>query len=277
MRKTILTCIICLLLCGRAGAGERSPRYISLAPSTTEILFALGLDEEVVAVSSFCNFPEAARAKEKIGDFSRPNIEKILSLKPDYIFCTGLEQAPVIEELRRLKLNVYVSDPVSVSQLSDSIKNIGMITNKNHEAQRIVQGIRKGVSEMQERVTRLNKPRPKVFIEIWYDPLTTAGPGSFVDELLSIAGGENIASDTKRPYSIYSPEQVIKHKPDCILLAYMGTQRPIELMLKRAGWQDIPAIRNKCLYDDINPDIILRPGPRIIEGLEEIHKRLFNQ
>jgi len=276
MRKILLTFIICLLLCGCAEARERSPRYISLAPSTTEILFALGLNEQVIAVSSFCNFPEAARTKEKIGDFSRPNIEKILSLKPDYIFCTGLEQAPVIEELRRLKLNVYVSDPVNVSQLLDSIRNIGAITQKKDASEKIIGEISRAVGEVKARVLRANKPRPKVFIEIWYDPLTTAGPGSFVDELLSIAGGENIASDTKRPYSIYSPEQVIKHKPDCILLAYMGVQRPSNLLLERAGWQDIPAVRNKRLYDDINPDIILRPGPRIVEGLEEIHKRLFN-
>jgi len=261
----------------QAIAAEQAARYISLAPSTTEILFALGLDEEIVGVSSFCNYPPEASGKTKVGDFSRPNMEIILALKPDYIFCTGLEQAPVIEQLRRLKLNVYVADPSSIKQLLGSILEIGKITGREKEAQKIISGITNTVEDARKELKAAGRKRPKVFIEIWHDPLTTAGPGSFVDELLGLAGGINIASDTKRPYSTYSVEQVIMHKPDCIILAYMSTHKPASMVAQRAGWQDVPAVKNKCLFDDINPDIILRPGPRIAEGLKEIRKRIYNQ
>ncbi len=115
-----------------AFGSEQAPRYISLAPSTTEILFALGLDKEIVGVSSYCDYPPQAISKEKVGNFSHPSIEKIISLRPDYIFCTGLEQAPAIAELRRLNLNVYVADPKNMQELLESIRQIGKIPAHCH-------------------------------------------------------------------------------------------------------------------------------------------------
>ncbi|MFA6384158.1 MAG: ABC transporter substrate-binding protein, partial [Candidatus Omnitrophota bacterium] len=110
MRYLLFPLLIVILAAATAIA---APRYISIAPSTTEILFALGLDKEIVGVSSYCDYPAAAATKQVIGDFSHPNMEQIFSLKPDYIFCTGLEQAPIITELKRLKFNVYVADPAN--------------------------------------------------------------------------------------------------------------------------------------------------------------------
>ena len=252
------------------------PRYISLAPSTTEILFALGLDEEIVGVSSYCNYPLKAKDKEKVGTFSQPNIEKILSLKPDYIFCTGLEQALAISQLRRLNLNVYVGDPVNMEELLNSIRNIGKIVGKEWEAENLIKNMKSEIEEISSKVKLIpESKKPKVFIEIWYGPLTTAGKGSFIDELLTLAGGINIAYDTKRAYSIFSPEEVIKRNPDCIILAYMDKEKPLKLVGERFGWKGISAVKNNRLYNDINPDLLLRPGPRIVQGLKEIYKRLY--
>lgn len=252
------------------------PRYISLAPSTTEILFALGLDEEVVGVSSFCNYPQKAKEKEKVGSFSQANIEKILSLKPDYIFCTGLEQAPIIAELKRLNLKVYVADPTNIKELLNSIKDIGGITGRAKEAQDLISNMQAQIKEVTSKVRLIPRgKRLKVFIEIWNDPLMTTGKGSFVDELVSLAGGINIADDTKRSYSIFSPEEAISRNPDCIIFAYMDKESPAKLAKARFGWEGIAAIKNNRLYNDIDPDILLRPGPRIVEGLKEIYKRLY--
>jgi len=258
------------------GTVPNKPRYISLAPSTTEILFALGLDEEIVGISTYCNWPPSAKTKERVGEFSQVNFEKILSLRPDYVFCTGLEQAPIIAELRRLNLKVYVADPKNMQELFNSIRNIGEITEKGKEAESLINDMKTQIAEITSKVRLIpENKRPKVFIEIWHDPLTTAGKGSFIDELITLAGGVNIAADTKRPYSIFSPEEIIKRNPDCIILTYMDKETPSKLVGGRFGWKQISAVKNNRLYNDISPDLLLRPGPRVAQGLKEIHKRLY--
>ncbi|MFH0912757.1 MAG: cobalamin-binding protein [Candidatus Omnitrophota bacterium] len=276
--KKLLLIISLILACGYGlASGQNSrPRYISLAPSTTEILFALGLDDMIVGVSLYCNYPPKAREKEKIGEFSQVNIEKVLALRPDYIFCTGLEQAQIITELRRLGLGVYVADPRNIQDLFNSIKDIGKISGRVKEAEDLVKNMTAEIEEITSKVQVIpESKRAKVFLEIWHDPLTTAGEGSFIDELITLAGGINIAKDTKRPYSIFSPEEVIKRNPDCIILTYMDKEKPEKLAGERFGWQGISAVKNKRLYSDINPDLLLRPGPRVVQGLREIYKRLY--
>jgi iron complex transport system substrate-binding protein len=273
MKKIILIIVFFLLIHGKANAAER---YVSLAPSTTEILFALGLSDEIVGVSSYCNYPLEARAKVKTGDFSHPNIEKIVSLKPDYIFCTGLEQAPVIRELKRLNFNVYVSDPSSIEGLLVSIEEIGNITNRRSEAKALIKKMRDDINEVNSKAKLIPPEKKiKVFIEIWHEPLMTAGNGSFVDELITLAGGNNIAHEIKRPYSSFSAEKVVGLNPGCIIMAYMDRESPLRLVSGRFGWNNIDAVKNKRIYNDIDPDILLRPGPRITEGLKEIYKRLY--
>lgn len=257
-------------------APHGKPRYISLAPSTTEILFSLGLGDNIVGVSSYCNYPPEAKNKEKVGNFSQPNIEKIVSLKADYIFCTGLEQAPVISSLKRLGLKVYVADPSTISQILSSIIDIGNITGKAKEARSLTEKMREGIEEISLKVKSIPaEKRLKVFLEIWHDPLTTAGKGSFVDELITLAGGINIASDTKRAYSIFSPEEVIKRDPDCIIVAYMAGGNAVKSMERRFGWSDVSAVKNRRVWADIDSDLLLRPGPRVVDGLKEIYKRLY--
>ena len=252
------------------------PRCISLAPSTTEILFALGLDDEIVAVSSFCNYPDKVKTKEKVGDFSSPNIEKIVSLRPDYIFCTGLEQAPIIHKLKRLNLKVYVADPKNVKELFETILDIGKITKREYAAQILVKNIEQELREVSEKVELTpQEKRPRVFIEIWHDPLTTAGAGSLIDEIITLAGGINIATDTKRPYSIFSPEEVIQRNPDCVILTYMEKNKPLKILERRLGWNNITAVKQNRVFNDIDPNIVLRPGPRIGKAVKEIYQRLY--
>jgi len=251
-------------------------RIISLAPSTTEILFALGLDEEIVGVSLFCNYPQKAKTKEKVGTFSQPNIEKILFLKPHIIFCTGLEQAPIVRQLEQLNLKVYVSDPSNIEELFNSIKDMARLTGKEKEADALIKKMHSDIEEVNSKVKLTHKKDwPKVFVEIWYEPLMTVGNSSFVDELLTLAGGINIAHDTKRSYSYFSSEQVIKRDPQLIILTYMSKEQPVKIVQERLGWNKISAVKNNRIYNDINPDVLLRPGPRLVDGLKELHKRLY--
>ena len=274
--KKILYLIPVIASLAFADTGSRSPRIISISPAATEILFGLGLDDNIIGDTTYCNYPPAAKTKEKVGSFSQPNIEKIVSLKPDVIFATGLEQARVVDQLKKLKIPVYVSDPSNLNDLYLSIKEIGKRTGREEEAEIMVSAMQSRIEDVRKKAESMHPlKKPKVFIEIWNSPLMTAGKGSFVDELITIAGGENVAYDTLRPYGYFSAEQVIKRDPDCIIMGYMDRRKALDAVGGRLGWSGINAVKNGRVYNDINPDVILRPGPRLAEGLEEIFKRLY--
>ena len=254
----------------------RQVRVVSLAPATTEILFALGLDEEIVGVSRFCNYPAATRLREKVGTFSQPNIEKIISLRPDIIFCTGLEQASSIAKLRQLGLNVFVSDPSDFEGLFVSVRRMGAFLDRPAHAAALIEEMRAGIETVRAKTAAVPPAkRPKVFVELWGSPLTTAGKGSFVDEMIALAGGVNIAYDVRRPYGNFSVEKVMRRDPDCIVVAYMLKAGAAGMVAGRFGWSGIAAVKSGRVYDDIDPDILLRPGPRLIDGLRELHRRFY--
>lgn len=270
MHRILLSLLLCVFLTGAA------PRYISLAPSTTEILYALGLDKEIAAVSSYCNYPPEAQKKPKIGDFSHPNIETIISLKPDFVFATGLEQDPAVAELRRLKIKVYIADPADLNALFATVTDIGRITGRTQEARRIVTAMKKDIAAVRAKAEKIPPGKKvKVFLEIWRDPLMTAGKGSFVDEMIGLAGGVNVAHEVPRPFCNYSAEKVVASDPDCIVMAYMDSGSPLETVGKRGGWSGISAVRNKRVYNDIDPDLLLRPGPRLTAGLKALYDRFY--
>ncbi len=253
-------------------------RFVSLTPATTEILFALGLNEEIVGVTAFCDYPPEAKNIEKVGSFSEPSIEKILKLNPGYIFATGLEQEDVVHKLRQLNLKVYVSHPSCLSELFTTIEEIGSITHRKNEALFLIKKMQSKIGEVENKVRQIPAAeKPKVFVEIWHNPLFTAGKNSFVDELISLAGGVNIAYNTPRPYSYFSPELLIKYDPDCIILGHSLGQPEINQLKNQMGWQNVKAVKNNRIYADINPDLFLRPGPRLIEGLEEIYKAIHKR
>jgi len=157
-----------------------------------------------------------------------------------------------------------------------SIAEIGKLTNKENQAELLIKYMEERINETKLLVANIPKEkRQKVFIEIWHNPLSTAGKGSFINELIELAGGNNIAYDLKTAYGSFSPELVIKRNPDCIILAYMGKDDSKDELKSRAGWNKIAAVKNNRVYGDINPDILLRPGPRITEGLREIYKKLY--
>jgi iron complex transport system substrate-binding protein len=278
--KFLIAVLNLFIVCGNVwaqdAAAEKTLRIVSLAPATTEILFALGAQDEIMGVSQFCDEPAAALTKEKIGTFSAPDIEKIIFLKPDIIFCTGLEQAETVHKLRQLGLNVCVSDPKNFHELFSSIRRIGGHIHRSAEAETIIAQMTQRIEAVRARVARKAAgKKQKVFIEIWHDPLITAGRSSFLNEIIAWAGGENIAGVIPRPYGMINPELVIVKDPDCIILAYMQTTPIEETIQQRYGWQKIAAVRNKRIYADMDPDIFLRPGPRIVDALEKIHERLY--
>jgi len=278
MRFIIQGIFLVLVLLSTQTAYSSNQRLISLSPATTEILFSLGLQDKIIGNTTFCNFPQEAKNIPKVGTFSEPNIERIISLKPDIVFTTGLEQAQTVLKLRKLGIKVFINDPKSFSELFESIIKIGEITDKEQEAKSLVKEMKERMEIVQTKVAKIPKRNwPKVFIEIWYAPIMTAGPSSIVGELIDIAGGKNIAYDTPRPYSRFSAEVVIDRNPDIIILGYMTKENTQDLVSNRLGWKNIDAVKNNRVVCDISPDLMFRPGPRIIIGLEKIYKHLYSR
>ena len=275
MRKIIIAAFMLLFSCQHLDAGQM--RIISIAPATTEIACALGLEDDLVAVSTFCDYPPGVKSKEKVGSFSDPNIEKVLVLKPDIILATGLEQAQVVGKLKKIGLKVMVSDPKTFRELYDSVLAIGKACGKEKEAVTLINKMKKTISSVSAKVALIEPDkRPKVYFEIWHDPIMTAGKGSFVDEMITIAGGVNITSDAPRPFSQFSPELIVKRDPDVIILGYMVKgEGAAESLSKRFGWDKIRAVKQNRVYDDIDPNMLFRPGPRLADAVVQLNERFY--
>ncbi len=248
-------------------------RIISLAPSITEILFALQLEEKIVGVSNFCQFPAAAKKKEKIGDYARPSLEKIVALKPDLVI--GLaegELRTLVARLAELKIPVYISNPSNVAEIIVSIRHIGEITAAAKRAGVLVTQMEEKVKQIQEKVKSFAQPR--VLHVLNFEPLLSAGKGTFINDLIRLAGGKNLAAMAAGKYPRLSMEEVLAWDPEVLLLASMKSADPLlEQKQWWQGWQTITAVRQGRVYI-LEADLIHRPSPRIVIGLEEVARAL---
>ena len=191
-------------------------RIVSLTPSNTEILFALGLGDQVVGVTTYCDYPEEVKQKAKIGDL-QGNPEEIVAMKPDLVVAKWTLNEDVVSKLRKLEIPVLCVEPESVEGVYNSIKLIAQVTGTSDKGEEIIAGMKKKIEGAQQKVAGVPEgERVKVFIEVGNEPLFTAGKETFVDELLGLAGGINIAGDIKG-YQMYSQETVVKNNPDYIL------------------------------------------------------------
>ncbi len=272
-KASIVILLVILFYYSLVPAAEELPqRIISLAPANTEILYALNLGDKVVGVSSYCNYPPQVKEKEKVGDFSNPNIEKIAALKPDLILATGLEQAPVVKRLKQLGFTVEVIDPQNFNELFDSITRIGELTGTRTYAFLLNQSMKSRIGKLMQAIAAKVTEPPKIFIEISLQPLMTASSRTFLDEMINMLRAINIASNLSRPYCRISEEFVIKQDPDCIILT---SPRAKAFFTAKEAWQQVKAVKNNKLIDTINPDLLMRPGPRLIDGLEQLAEKIY--
>jgi len=244
-------------------------RFVSLAPNITEILFSLGLDEEIAGVSVQSNFPEKARAKVRVGSYIRLDFEKIAALNPDLIIATGAGNTrDMVDRLGKLGFPTYVIYPKNFRDILQCIAHIGQVVNREKEARAIIEGMRKRCEKVMDLTKRL--PRPKVFIQIGDIPIVTAGKGSFADDLIRLAGGENIAGKEKEVYPRLGMEEILKRSPEVIVISSMNPKGDYQKILKEwTRWKTIPAVKNGRIHL-IDSDLLDRPSPRIIDGLEEL-------
>jgi iron complex transport system substrate-binding protein len=246
-------------------------RIISLAPSNTEILFALGLDNRIVAVDTDSNYPPAVQRKTRVGSGLSPSLESIVALRPDLVLLWDNSAKELQQKLLQLNIKAVAFAPQRLTEIYGCIERIGRITGTEETAQTVVAGMRQKVATVTAAVAK-SPGKPLVFYEVWPDPLFTAGPGSFIDELINLAGGTNIAADTKTAWPVLSMETVIVKNPDVILTPFARAESVVSGKNK-ASWANIKAVRLNRVYQ-IDQDIMSRPGPRLADGLVTIAKLL---
>jgi iron complex transport system substrate-binding protein len=240
-------------------------KIISLAPSMTETIFALGAGDRLVGVTTYCNYPEEAKEIDQVGDFEGPNLESVIEKNPDVVVALAMGDDEK-SKLEDAGITVFLQDPQNLDEVFDNIKKIGTILGLQEEAESLTSNMNAKKDSIVETVS--NYDSKKVFYEVWSEPLMTAGPGSILDEMINLSNGENIAYDAESLYPEYSLELLIERNPEVYLTADDGF-KTVEDIKNREGYENITAIKENNIYM-LHPDIVSRTGPRIIEGLEMI-------
>ncbi|SJZ69636.1 ABC transporter substrate-binding protein [Garciella nitratireducens] len=251
---------------------EKAPKKIvSVAPSNTEILFALGLGDKIVGRDNYSNYPKEAQEIEVVGDFSGPNVEKIIDLSPDVVFAfSGIpEDAKKLLENSNIKVIVFY--PSNIDGVLKNIETVGEIFNVQEEANKVAENMQKKRKEILEKVKNVEKK--KVFIDI--GDFYSAGPNSFIDSMLEEIHAENIAKDADTQYPQLSLEKIIESNPD----VYITISTSKEEIKKLEGIQSINAFKNNNIIEipmgTEENDMIQRSGPRIVDGLEILAKAIY--
>ena len=266
---------------GRAVVIDQIPqRIVSFGPSITEILFALGLEEKVVGVGNYSDYPEAAKLKPKVGDAFNPSLERIVELEPDLVLTVKQEQ--LNRELDALGIKFVVLDPKDIDAILGDIELVGKITGTEKRAKKLIRDMQDSVSQVIALME--DAPKVRVFFIVDATDLTlpwTAGTGSFIDALITMAGGENIAAKGQGAWVQFSLEQIVSSDPEVIIIQTMTGGIPTvskEKLEEHPAWGGMTAVKQGKIYF-INGDLVSRPGPRIVQGLEEIariiHPELF--
>lgn len=258
-------------------------RIVSLAPSHTETLYALGLGDRLVAVTDYCNYPPEAEEKPSIGGFSTPNIEEVVAMDPDLVLATVIHEVEVIPQLEARGLTVVAVDPTTIDEVIASINLIGKAAGVEKKAADLTANMQSRIEAVTDKTSGLNEAeKPRVLYIVWHDPLMAAGSGTLHDELIRTAGGINVAGDLES-YAAISLEAVIAANPQVMIAGVgMGTGEdlPVQFITKEERLAETDARINNRIYG-INVDLVGRPGPRIVEALEQfarfLHPQLFEE
>lgn len=247
-------------------------RIVSLAPNITEMLFALGLGESVAGVTGYCDYPPEAASKPRVGDTLRPDLERIVALKPDLVVVSTSSQLEALTaKLGELSIPVYVTNPRTVREVAASIRDLGEVTGASARGAEIAAEMERRIAAVESRVRDL--PRVRVLYVLQTAPLITAGRGTFINDLISLAGGISISGEEQADYPQFSRETVIARAPQAIVAPEAHGAAMVREEDLRRDYAATPAARSGRILR-VNPDWVDRPGPRIVEGLEQMAQAL---
>jgi iron complex transport system substrate-binding protein len=253
-------------------------RFVSLAPNITEIVFAIGAGEGLVGRTTYCNYPAEAQRVAVVGDTLKPSVEKIIALQPQIVFVSTASQLEAFTgELEAHHIAVYVTDSHDLEGVFHSIERIGDLLKHRTEADALLKQLRARVAAVEEKVSA--RPPVKVFYQVSDEPLYTIGREAFLTDLIKRAGGLSVTADVPGAWPRYSAESALAAKPDAIVLPTGGSLGNANSTVAGA-LKGSPAVVNGHVYK-INDDHLSRPGPRSVEGLEELahalHPEVFSK
>lgn len=240
-------------------------RIVSLIPSTTEIVYALGLGPNVVGVTTYCDYPPRARSVAKIGDYNT-SIEKVLALHPDLVVASSSGNRTAVARLEQLKVPVFAMDPVTIEQVYQGARSLGDLTGRRKEADAMVAGMQKKMADVARRVA--GRPRERTLLVLGMNPLWVVGGRNFMNTLVECAGGENVAKPGHQGFCQIALESVVAARPSVILSA---GDRP-EAFKTLGAWRTIPAVRANRVYATGYDTV--RPGPRLADAAERLARML---
>jgi iron complex transport system substrate-binding protein len=257
-------------------------RIVSVAPQHTETLFALGLGERIVGVTAYCNYPEEAQTREKVGGFSDPNLERIVSLKPGLVVATADQHQDIIQGLNNVGVPVLAFSPHSIEEIIHTIAVIGQATGNTEAATALNNRIQQRIDAVIAKVKDIpEEQRPRVYYELWYEPLMSVGPNTLISDLIKTAGGISITSDAMEDYPTFSEEILLSRDPQVMLHTYGHGDQMVptaEQIASRPGWERLSFVKAGRIYA-LNADLLERSGPRVVDALELIaealHPHLF--
>lgn len=261
---------------GREITIQQEPqKIISLSPAITEILFAIGVEDKIIGVTDFCDYPEEALEKPKVGGFDSPNMEVIIESEPDVVFTAAGVQSEFVQQMERLGIVVVTLDARTLEQVLENIELAGRVAGAAEEALELTNSLKARIEAVKEKVSQA-QDKPTVFFEVWDNPLMTAGPGSFIYDMIELCGTENIAYDVTESFAEFSLELLIERDPEFYLInSHAHTPQEVK---SRPGYEGLQAVQNDKVFA-IEDDLVTLPGPRIVDGLEEmariIHPQLF--
>lgn len=253
-------------------------RIVSIAPSATEILFAVGAGGQVVGDTQFCNYPPEADKLPKIGGFSAEtiSIEKIVDLAPDLVIAGSASQRAVAEALAQAKIPTLLLDPRTFEEVYANIAQVGAVSGHGAQATQVVEQMRQRVDAVKATIATVPADkRPTLFWEVYDEPLMSAGPHTFIGQMIELAGAKSIFADATEDYPQVSAEVIVARNPQVILGPDAhGGKLTAEQLAARPGWAQIDAVQNKRVYV-LDGDTTSRPGPRLVEALEDLARTLY--
>jgi ABC-type Fe3+-hydroxamate transport system substrate-binding protein len=244
-------------------------RVVCLVPNVVDIAYSLGAGADIVAISDFTKYPKEALQKPSIGLPLNPSIETIVALHPDLVLGSGdLNTLEFVGHLQRLGIPVFMVAPHGIEGIYASILSLGRALNREADAKAVVAQLRKRVDAVKARVA--DKPKMRVFMAIWYDPVMTIGKRAFISELIEAAGGRSVTDDISQEWPEVSVETIVSRQPDALLLEN-GSKITVEELKARPGWDHVRAVQQGRVY--YTDDRIEYPSPIAFDALEDLAKQ----
>jgi len=255
-----------------AQGNSAKPTIVSQAPSITEMIYAIGAGDQLKGRTSACDWPKEAAAVPVTGAFGRPSLEMLASINPDLVIDVDLADENMGRKIETLGIRRETISCKTPEEIPETLRKIGRLTGHERQADSLASVIARGLEEFRINAAKVSY-KPSVYLEIWDDPFWTGGKGSYTSALISYAGARNIGDAVEKEYFEISQEWVIRQNPEIIACMYMAKESSVaEDVMKRPGWEHITAVRKRRVYDRFDNSIFLRPGPRVLEGVEALYR-----